>query len=320
MSPTSDQLIDRRRMQRRVTFWRAMAFVALALAVIALGWRLVGTRGGAGSLVPHIARLTIDGVITGDRDTIKLIDDVAASRAAAAIVVVDSPGGTTAGAERLYTALRRLSAKKPTVCVVRTLAASGGYIAAIGTDHIVSEGNSLVGSIGVLVQFPNVAGALDKIGVKVETIKSAPLKASPNGFEPTSPEAKAAINALVVDSYDWFKDLVKHRRKLDDQGLAAVDDGRVFTGHQGIGLHLVDQLGEEGDAIKYLEDKRGVAKNLAVLDWKPSAGFAGLKLFSAVSGTMRLMGFGSMAALIDQTGQLAEAQSLDGLLAIWQVR
>ena len=173
--------------------------------------------GGASSLLPHVARVAIGGLITGDKETIKLIDNVTKSNAAAVIVEIDSPGGTTSGSERLYDALRRLSAKKPTVAVVRGLAASGAYIAAIGTDHIVAQTTSLVGSIGVLFQFPNVSGALDKIGVKVETIKSSPLKASPNGLEPTTPEAKAAIDALVVDSYGWFKALVKDRRKMDDQ-------------------------------------------------------------------------------------------------------
>ena len=125
------------------------------------------------------------------------------------LVSIDSPGGTTTGAERLYDAIRRLSVKKPTVAVVGTLAASGGYIAALGADEIVAQGNSLVGSIGVLVEYPNFAKLLDKIGVKVENVKSAPLKASPNGFEPTTPEARAALASIVDDSFVWFKELVK---------------------------------------------------------------------------------------------------------------
>ena len=172
----------------------------------------------------------------------------------------------------------------------------------------------------MLFQFPNVSGALDKIGVKVETIKSSPLKASPNGFEPTSPEAKAAIDALVVDSYAWFKALVKDRRKMDEKQLAAVDDGRVFTGRQGVDLHLVDGLGEERDAIAYLEKDRGVPRNLKIVDWKPASGFAGLGLFSAASIGAKVLGFEGLAGTIDQAGRLAEAQSLDGLLSIWQTR
>ena len=319
MPLSSDQLVDRRRLQRRLTFWRAAAFVILAIVVLAAGWRLSG-RGGASSLVPHIARVSIDGIITGDRDTIKLLHDVETSNAKAAIISIDSPGGTTAGAERLYEAIRRVAAKKPTVAVVRGLAASGGYIAAIGTDHIVAQGTSLVGSIGVLFQFPNVSKVLDTIGVKVETIKSSPLKASPNGLEPTSPEAHAAIAALVADSYDWFKTLVKERRQLDDSGLAAVSDGRVFTGRQGVGLHLVDGLGEEREAIQYLETSRGIAKNLPVVDWKKSAPFSGFGLFNAVASGARVLGLPAFADVIEQASRLTEGKSLDGLLTIWQAQ
>ena len=305
-------------MQRRLSLWRWLAFAALAIAILAIGWRLSG-RGGPGALVPHIARLQIGGLITGDRDTIKLVDDIARSNASGVLVEIDSPGGTTSGSERLYKALRRLSAKKPTVAVVGALAASGAYIAAIGTDHIVSEGNSLVGSIGVLFQFPNVAGALDKIGVKVETIKSSPLKASPNGFEPTTPEAKAAIDALVVDSYDWFKGLVKDRRHLDDAALAAVDDGRVFTGRQGLGLHLVDGIGEERDAIAYLEQSRGVGKSLPIVDWKKPEGLTGLRLFSSAGWLARRLGFEGIDGALDALSHVAGMPD-EGLVSRWPMR
>ena len=316
MSLSSDQLVDRRRLQRRTSFWRFATFAALAIALVVAGWRLSG-RGGAASIVPHIAHLSIDGVITGDRETIKLIDELGRSNASGVIISIESPGGTTTGAERLYDAIRRVAAKKPTVALVRGLAASGGYIAALGADHIIAEGNSLVGSIGVLFEFPNFSGVLDKVGVAVETIKSAPLKASPNGFEPTTPEARAAIAGLVTDSYAWFKDLVKERRKMSDAQLAAVSDGRIFTGRQGIGLHLVDALGEERDAIAYLETQK-VGHNLPVLDWKPSDAFLGLRLFGAASGLADRLGWTNVADLIGQVDRLSEARSLTGLLAIWR--
>ncbi len=317
-SLTADQLLDRRRLQRRVSLWRWLAFAALVVAIVVAGWRLAG-RSGPGALVPHIARLHIGGLITGDKETIKLIDDIAKSNAKAVLVEIDSPGGTTSGSERLFVALRRLSAKMPTVAVVGSLAASGAYIAAIGTDHIVSEGNSLVGSIGVLFQFPNVAGALDKIGVKVETIKSSPLKASPNGFEATTPEAKAAIDALVVDSYDWFKGLVKDRRHLDDASLAAVDDGRVFTGRQGLGMHLVDALGEERDAIAYLEQSRGVSKSLPVVDWTTPSSLSGFRLFSSAGAVARMLGSDALGGTLDAIASLPDLPG-EGLISRWPMR
>ena len=172
----------------------------------------------------------------------------------------------------------------------------------------------------MLFQFPNVADALGKLGVKVETIKSSPLKASPSGFEPTTPEAKAAIDALVVDSYAWFKALVKDRRGMDDQQLAAVDDGRVFTGRQGVPLHLVDALGEERDAIHYLEQERKVPANLPVRDWKAESGFGGLKLFSLAAGAADALGLHMVSSALANSQTLVDGGSLSGLMAIWPVR
>ena len=133
-------------------------------------------------------------------------------------------------------------------------------------------------------------------------------------------EVLRSIAALVADSYGWFKTLVKERRKLDDAGLAAVSDGRVFTGRQGLGLHLVDGLGEEREAIQYLETSRGIAKNLPVVDWKKSTPFARFGLFSAVAGTARVLGLLAFADVIEQASRLMEGKSLDGLLAIWQAQ
>ncbi len=116
----------------------------------------------------------------------------------------------------LHESIRKIAEKKPVVAVVNNLAASGGYIAAMGADRIVARQTSLVGSIGVLFQFPNLSGLLDRVGVKVETVRSTPLKASPSGLEPTSPEAREAVAALVRESYDWFRDMVKTRRGLDE--------------------------------------------------------------------------------------------------------
>ena len=146
----------------------------------------------------------------------------------------------------------RLKAKKPLVVVVEGLAASGGYITAIAADHIVAQQSSLVGSIGVLFQFPNFTELMKTVGVKVEEVKSSPLKAAPNGFEPTSPEARAALDALVKDSYAWFRGLVKERRGMDDALLEKVADGRVFTGRQAVELKLIDQLGDEKAAVAWL--------------------------------------------------------------------
>ena len=125
------------------------------------------------------------------------------------MISISSPGGTTTGSEELFRGIRDLASKKPTVAFVDGTAASGAYITALAADRIVARETSLVGSIGVLFQYPDVSTLLGRIGVSVEEVKSSPLKAEPSGFKPTSPEARAALQAVVNDTYGWFKDLVR---------------------------------------------------------------------------------------------------------------
>jgi protease IV len=320
MSLDADLIVDRRRMRRKLTFWRVLAVVVviLAVAAIAAAW---GERTGFAGAGSYIARVTIKGLIRDDEERVKQLDKLAQSSAARAVIVhVDSPGGTTAGSEQLYDSLTRLKAKKPLVIVVDGLAASGGYITAIAGDHIVAKQTSIVGSIGVLFQYPNVGELLSKIGVKVESIKSSPLKAAPDGFEPTSPEARAAIESLIKDSYAWFKGLVQSRRQLSDEELQTVADGRVFTGHQAIGLKLVDELGDEQAGIAWLAKEKNIDAKLPVHDYQLHDRFRDLPFLHAVAAaTLDAAGLGMLARHLDDWGalQAVERLNLDGLLALW---
>ena len=315
----ADFLVDRRLLRRKLTFWRVALFAVLAALLIGLGVHYAGGDGAPGG-GRHIARLAIEGVITGDKDTLKLIKDIGESRSAEALIVtIESPGGTTTGAEKLYKELRLVAEKKPVVAVIGTVAASGGYIAALGTDRIFAEGNSLVGSIGVLFQFPNFSKLLDTVGVAFESVKSSPLKAAPSGVEPTSPEARAALAALVTDSFDWFKGLVKERRHLDDRQVARVSDGRVFTGRQGIDLRLVDALGGEREAIAWLEQEKKIAKDLTVRDWKKDRSFERLGILGASAGLLEMLGLDPLALMLRRLAATGDARLLDGLVSVWQV-
>ena len=198
-----------------------------------------------------------------------------------------------------------MAQKKPTVAVVGALGASGAYITALATDRIFVRQTTLIGSIGVLAQYPNVSGLLDKLGVKYETIKSAPLKAVPNGLEPTSEAARAAIAAVIDDSFAWFKGLVRERRGMSEDELARVDDGRVFTGRQSLPLKLADALGGEREAVDWLSEAKGVPKDLPMRDYSPGGGFGGFNLKSLMGSTARAIWGG--------------ATSVDGLVSIWQM-
>ena len=315
MTAQADYIVDRRRLRRQLSFWRVLAFLAVGAAALGAAWVFRGNSVSASA--PHIARLSIEGVITGDKGTIDLIHEIGESPAKAVIVAIESPGGTTTGAEKIYDELRLLAAKKPVVAVVGTMAASGGYIAAMGSERIFASGNSLVGSIGVLFQYPNVSGLLDKLGVSYESVKSAPLKASPNGFEPTSEAARAALAALVADSFDWFKGLVKDRRVMTDAELAAVTDGRVFTGRQGLQLKLVDALGGEREAIAWLEAEKKIGAGLPVRDWKKQRSFERLGLLGLTGSLLESAGWDAAAGFVRQFASGQGVAQLDGLLVIW---
>src|SRR5437763_11392585 len=320
MSLDSDVIVDRRRMRRKLTFWRVAAVVVAIAAIVAVG--VLATPGGRQALAVSgsIARVHIDGLIRSDRERVEALERLEKSSAAAVIVHVNSPGGTTAGSEQLYDALMRLKAKKPLVVVVEGLAASGGYITAIAADHIVVQQSSLVGSIGVLFQFPNFTELLKTVGVKVEEVKSSPLKAAPNGFEPTSPEARAALDALVKDSYAWFRGLVRERRGMDDALLEKVADGRVFTGRQAVDLKLVDQIGDEKAAVAWLVAEKKIKSDLPVRDYKLTPRFGDLTfLRTAASITLDALGLSTIARHIEQAGvaQAVDRLGLDGMLALW---
>jgi len=321
MSLDSDVIVDRRRIRRKLAFWRVLAIVIAIGAIAVIG--TLASPGGRSAFTTSgsIARINIEGLIRSDQDRVEALERLEKSQAAAVVVHINSPGGTTAGSEQLYDSLVRLKAKKPLVVVVEGLAASGAYITAIAADHIVAQQSSLVGSIGVLFQYPNFTDLLKTVGVKVEEVKSSPLKAAPNGFEPTSPEARDALDALVKDSYAWFKGLVKDRRGMDDAQLAKVSDGRVFTGRQAVDLKLIDQLGDEKTAIAWLEAEKGVKKDLPVRDYKLSPRFGDLTfLRTAASVTLEALGLGTIAHQIEQAGvaQAVDRLSLDGMLALWR--
>jgi protease-4 len=318
MSFDADAIVDRRRMRRKLTFWRVAAILVVLIAVVGAGIALVpGSRFMPATAA--IARIKVQGLIRGNQERVEALDRLGKSRSLAVIVHLDSPGGTTAGSQQLYDALRLLAAKKPMVVVVDGLAASGAYIAALSSEHIVAQDTSLVGSIGVLFQYPNFTDVLKTIGIKMEEVKSSPLKAAPNGFEPTSPEARAAIEAIVLDSYAWFKGLVKDRRHLDDAQLTRVADGRVFTGRQGVPLRLVDEIGNEKTALDWLEKAKNVPASTPVRDYSLEPRFSELSFLHVAALAFQAMGLSTVAQRIEEWGgaQAIDRLNLDGLLALW---
>jgi protease-4 len=305
-------IAERRQLRRKLTFWRVAAFLLVAIAIVAAGSFALGTDESRKAL-PHIARVNISGLIVDDTELVERLDAIAGNDSVKAVIVsINSPGGTTYGGETTYKAIRRLAAKKPVVSDVRTLAASAGYMIAIAGDHIVAGETSITGSIGVIFQYPQVKGLLDKIGVSLEEIKSAPLKAEPSPFHAPPEGAKAAMQAMVDDSFAWFVDLVAERRKLPRPDALRLADGRVFTGRQAAKEKLIDKVGGLKEIRDYFATKN-ISRDLPVVEWKPRSERSNFLLGSLV----RSLGLDWLADAIAFKNASEDKLLLDGLVSVW---
>ena len=316
MAMRADDMIDRRRLRRKLTFWRVAALAVAAIALIALStW--VYRDDFTGQAVDHIAKVRIEGTITEDEELIKRLETIReSSKVKGVILSIDSPGGTTVGGESIFEEVRKLAADKPVVAEVGTLAASAGYMIASAADHIVARKSSIVGSIGVLIQYPDVSGLMDKLGIKLEEVKSSPLKASPSPFKPTNDDERAMVRKLILDSYDWFVGIVADRRKMTHEQALALADGSIFTGRQALANHLIDAVGGETEAIDWLSTK-GVDAKLKVVEWKDTERRGGF-LFSktmakTIAGALGLPDAGG--DVVHEIG--ADRLFLDGLVSVW---
>ncbi|MBL0371820.1 signal peptide peptidase SppA [Rhizobium sp. KVB221] len=313
-----NDIAERRRIRRKLTFWRIFSFLFIAAAIVLL-WMLAN----GGSLSDptdrdHIARVTISGTIQDNGELIERLDKIARKDTVKALIVsISSPGGTTYGGEQLYKAIRKVSAKKPVVSDVRTLAASAGYMVAIAGDQIVAGDTSITGSIGVIFQYPQIQSLLDKIGVSLEEIKSTPLKAEPSPFHNASEEAKSVMRATVMDTYDWFVDLVAERRGLSKTEALKVADGRVFTGRQAVKEKLVDKIGGM-DEIRAFLTTRKIDSNLPIVDWAPPKAGSSYLLGGLAHQILQWTGFTWLDGA-NTLGKLGEDKMLlDGLVSVWQ--
>lgn len=267
MSLNADTLIDRSYLKGQITKWRVIAISVIVLSVIILT-RSLG--GGALGTSGYVARVSIEGVIADDRQRDKLFDDlIEEDQVKAVIVWMDSPGGTVVGGEQLYLNIKRLSEKKPTVVVMRSLAASAGYMATLGADRIYARRGTLTGSIGVIMQTAEVTEMAHKLGVEPITIKSAPFKAIPNPLEKLTPEGRMSLQLVVSDFYDTFVDMVAENRKMKREQVLELADGRIFTGPQALEAGLIDAIGGEEDAMNWLEAEKKIPADLDIRDREP---------------------------------------------------
>ncbi len=297
-----EQYEERRRKWRRSAFWRGFLVAAVLAIILGLALTVRPDRHAK----PHIARFAVEGLIVDDPARDRLLTEMAESDDVRAVILrINSTGGTTTGAEALFDSLRTLGEAKPVVATMGEVAASGGYAAALAADHIVARGNTLTGSVGVIMEYPDLSGLMQRIGVEMETFRSSPLKADVSPLRPITPEGRAAQDALIADSYGWFRGLVAERRQLDEAALDRVANGAVFTGRMALERGLVDEIGGEAEARAHLDATDPDLAELAVEDWEVAYREEGL--IPALLGRL---------GILSPFRQLGRADATPGLLSV----
>ena len=303
MTFETDLLLDRRRLKRRLVFWRLATVSAVVLAVMAGLW-----QAGFSVESGHVARLTVSGIIAEDRKMTQLLWKVAENDDVRALIVaINSPGGTMSGGETFHRAIAGVAERKPVIAVMGGMAASAGYMVALPAHRILARDSTLTGSIGVMLETGELSGLLGKLGVTTEAIISGPVKDQPNYTRPLSPGGREALQGIVNDMFDQFVTMVVNGRKIDPVRVRLLADGRAFTGRQAVNLGLVDAIGDERDARLWLANEKGVDRTLPVRE------------LSTASIASRTFG-ASLTEFVEAVWKVVISQSvnLDGGMAIWQ--
>lgn len=284
----SDNLAALIYLKNKVHRWKNIALIFVIFsALLAIRFIFGGGLSEGFAEGDYIANIKIEGVIFEDDFRSRILKEIVEEKSIKAVLVnIDSPGGGIVGSEILFNDLREIAATKPIVVLMGSVAASGGYMAAVASDYIISHNGTLTGSIGVLMESPELTQLASKIGVKFNTYKSSPLKGSPSPFEKPNPLVDRVIKESIADSYDFFSDLVITRRgkKINQKLINEVFDGRVFTGRQALKAGLIDELGDTKAALAYLNSQKIDVKKLPLKEVKITKQED--KIFDKVFGTL----------------------------------
>lgn len=306
----ADLIADRRRLKRSLSFWRVLAIIVFVAGVVGI----IAAVGGQNADLrkPHVASIRFDEPIVDDQAKLELIREIGESDSAKAVLlIIDSPGGTVTGSEMLHKELSALNEKKPVVAVIRSMGTSGAYAIALASERIYAQKTSIVGSIGVIFQWAQVDSLLEKVGVEMHSVKSAPLKAEPSPFAPPPPAAEAMIERLIAGSLSWFTEILAEGRDLELAQARQLADGAVYTGQEALEIKLIDAIGNEEDALAWLQKNRNIDPSLELEDWtkEKNKGLEGFEIAAKV--------FSGLTGLSIQSERV---QSSSGLLALWLPR
>ena len=207
-----------------------------------------------------IAVIEVNGVITSAKSTVRQLKRFGKDATVKGIVLrIDSPGGGVAASQEIYEHVRRVKQSgKPIVTSMGTVAASGGYYIALGTQTIMANPGTTTGSIGVIAEIPNFRKLMEKIGISFEVIKSGKFKDTGSPYREMTREERGYLQDWVDSSYEQFVQAVMTERSLPEAKVRGIADGRVFTGQQARELALIDTLGTFDDAVRLAADLSGI--------------------------------------------------------------
>ena len=208
---------------------------------------------------PHIAKVTIDNIITQDSFRYEKLEELSQNKNTKAVIVfINSPGGTVVGGETLYKSIKSIAQQKPIISVMGEVATSAAYMASLGSNYIFAQEGTITGSVGVLVLSSEFTELAKKIGISTEVIKSGDLKASPSPLEKMTPKAREQMEKIVQEISKNFINLVKKERKLNNNKTQLISDGRIFTGQSALQIGLIDSIGNIKEAKEYLKIERNI--------------------------------------------------------------
>ena len=223
-------------------------FLIIFVIVAALG--LLTKFKGKVRIGDKVAVVRVSGIILDSADVIEELKEYSNDRSVKAVVLrVDSPGGGVAPSQEIYEEVVKIKAKKKVVVSMGSVAASGGYYISAPADSIVANAGTLTGSIGVIMEIPNVSNLMSKIGVETQVVKSGRHKDMASLFKSLTPEEKAILQTVLDDVHDQFIEAVSESRGMKPEAVRKLADGRIFTGRMAKELGLVDELGNLEDAI-----------------------------------------------------------------------
>lgn len=267
MSEQPEFILDRRKLKKKLYLWR---FIAIAVAIIGLFSLLTLDKKFAANLgmADQIARIEVSGVILEDKARAEMLKKMAANKSVKALIVkFNSPGGTTTGGEALYEELSRIAKDRPVVALFGTMATSAAYMSGVAAEHIIARSNSITGSVGVIMQWAEVSSMMDKLGVKMNEMKSGNLKAVPSPFQPLDEFGRSSTQDMISESHKWFVDLVVNRRNIKPVEIPGFMEGSIYSGRQALKYGLIDEIGGEEQALNWLSKTKKIPNYLPIIDW-----------------------------------------------------